>query len=79
METIHAYFASRTGLIPTGSVSETSIYNGYCNFARARGEEPVSLEAMQIYIYNQIWGLWWWYRNTDFHNVINNFIIEEVE
>lgn len=80
METIYEFFESRAALIPTGDINEPRVYNAYCNFARQRGVEPVSIDAIRTYIHFDIWKLKLWWGQVSFHNWINaHYIVTEEE
>ena len=61
METLHAYLASRRGLILSGNITEHQIYECYRRYAEARDGYALSQDAVRSAIHGEIWQirLWW--------------------
>ena len=61
MDTLNKYLESRRGIILSGNVTETQLYENYKRFAEERDGFALSYEAVRIKLRNEIWAirLWW--------------------
>ena len=67
MNTLIRYMELRRGIIPTGNITETRIYELYRRYAIEQDGYALSFEAVRPYLRSEIWQIRvWWAGNMGF-------------